>query len=194
MRSQSILCVAATVSALALASPAAVGCEMHTPSAQSFPPPSHGDQTLVAAQVAQAHGMVTLGDLVIEGAFSRASAPMAQAGAAFMTITNTGDIDDTLIDAETDASMMIELHTHIMDGDGVMRMREVEGGIPIPAGDTVTLEPGGLHVMLMGLTGSLEEGTTYPLTLVFEEAGSVEVMVNVGGIAASGPGGHSHRH
>jgi periplasmic copper chaperone A len=82
----------------------------------------------------------------------------------------------------------IELHTHIMDGD-VMRMREMEGGIPLPPGETVKLQPGGFHIMLLGLKQGLAAGSRFPLTLTFEKAGSVQVDVPVEAMGSMGPGG-----
>ena len=73
---------------------------------------------------------------------------------------------------------MIQIHMTEMT-NGVMSMKEVEGGIEIPAGGTIQLEPGGNHVMLMGLKAPLVEGETLPLTLVFEKAGKVDVDVPV---------------
>ncbi|HSQ71610.1 MAG TPA: copper chaperone PCu(A)C, partial [Rubrivivax sp.] len=63
------------------------------------------------------------------------------------------------------------------DGD-VMRMREIPA-IEIPAGQTVELRPGGLHVMFIGLTQTLDNGASFPLTLRFEKAGEVKVEVQV---------------
>lgn len=133
----------------------------------------------------------TQGPIEIGHPWARASAPMAQAGAAFMTLTNRSAEDDRLIRAEADLSETVELHTHLMDG-GIMRMREVEA-IAIPAGGTTDLKPGGLHVMFLGLKQPLTEGKSFPLTLVFEKAGTIEVAVSVAPIGAPGPAAsHSH--
>jgi hypothetical protein len=106
-----------------------------------------------------------------------------------MTITNTGQTDDTLVAATTDVSEAVELHTMSMT-DGVMRMRQLEGGVPLPAGETVKLEPGGLHVMLIGLNDRLEKGETFAMTLTFENAGQLEVEATVG--ESRGSEGHEH--
>jgi len=71
-----------------------------------------------------------------------------------------------------------------MDGN-VMRMREVEKGLEIPAGGSVTLAPGGFHLMMTGLKGPLKQGTSVPLTLVFEKAGRIDVELAVEAIGAS---------
>lgn len=123
----------------------------------------------------QAHS----GPIHVESSFARASAsPVAKTGAAYVTITNTGETSDRLIGVEGDAAGMIQIHMTEMT-NGVMSMKEVEGGIEIPAGAKITLEPGGNHVMLMGLKAPLVEGETLPLTLVLEKAGKVDVEVPI---------------
>ncbi len=118
-------------------------------------------------------------EILVEGAFARAASPQAQSGAAFMTIRNTGAEDDRLIAAEAGFARMVELHTHVMTGDGVMQMRRVEGGFVIPAGGEYRLERGGDHVMLMGLTAPMQDGTAVPVTLIFERAGPMTVEIPV---------------
>ena len=164
---------AAVLSLAVLAAPAAA-CEMHSAAAaNTSPAPQH---------LADAHGATghhyTVGELTVTAPWARASAGMARAGAAFMTITNAGT-GDRLIAASADVSARVELHTHIMSADGVMQMREVEGGIEVEAEGETLLEPGGLHVMFLGLEAHFEEGTRFPLTLTFERAGDVTVEVEV---------------
>jgi periplasmic copper chaperone A len=121
---------------------------------------------------------VRVGAIVIRDPWARASpSPMMQAGAAYAQLENTGSRPDRLIAAASPAAERVELHTHIKDGD-IMRMRRVEA-IEVPPGERTVLQPGGLHVMLMGLRQPLRAGETVPLTLVFEEAGSVELAVPV---------------
>ena len=129
--------------------------------------------------------------LTIDHPFARENPRVGGAGGAFMTITNAGDSDDILVGASSPVSDDVELHTHIME-DGVMRMREVEGGIPVPAGTVVGLQPGGYHVMLMEINEPLVEGDEFPLTLIFEHAGSVDVMVSVEDISAGAHGNMEH--
>lgn len=136
-------------------------------------------------------GDAKVGALSIEGAFARATPGAAKNGGAFLTIVNTGAQADTLTAASAPVAPVAELHTHIKEGD-VMKMRPVEA-IEVPAGGTVTLQPGGLHVMLMGLTEPLKEGQSFPLKLTFAKAGAVEVAVDVKGVGAMGPmGGMDH--
>ena len=94
-----------------------------------------------------------------------------------MQIANDGAAD-RLIEARSDIARKVELHTHIFE-NGVAKMREVEGGIPLPAGETVSLERGGLHVMFMGLTRPMNDGETFPLTLVFESGAELQLDVAV---------------
>lgn len=125
------------------------------------------------------------GDMTVSKPWARASAGMAKAGASFMFIFNETGMDDTLIAAKADVSQKIELHTHLMD-NGVMKMREVEGGIPVKSGTTQELKPGSYHVMMMGLHAPLKEGSKFPLTLVFKHAGEQTVMVEVKGAGYMG--------
>lgn len=125
--------------------------------------------------------------------WARASAKMARAGAAYMTLENTAEMPDKLLSASTPVAAKAELHTHLKDG-AVMRMREVQS-IEVGPKATVRLQPGGLHVMLMNLKNPLEKGTNFPLTLVFEKAGAVTVDVTVEAAGAMGTGGEQgHGH
>ncbi|MFO1188447.1 MAG: copper chaperone PCu(A)C [Alphaproteobacteria bacterium] len=136
---------------------------------------------LFASPSLQAHDY-TLGDLKIGHPWARVSA--VQNGAAYMTIATTGTTGDRLVSAASPAADRVELHTHIMDGN-VMRMRQVPA-IEVKPGETATLKPGGLHVMLLGLKKPLTEGLAFPLTLTFEKAGTIDVEVKVQKDEASG--------
>lgn len=111
--------------------------------------------------------------IMVHYAYARAS--NAKAGAAFMKIMNHTDSDDRLIDVKSNVAARTQLHTHQEDANGVMKMRHIEEGLVIPAGETVLLKRGGNHVMFMGLNHPFEKGTTIPITLVFEKAGEVDV-------------------
>lgn len=129
------------------------------------------------------------GDVHVQDPWARASAGMTAAGAAFMTLRNEGSAPDRLVAASSPVAGRAELHTHIAEGD-VMRMRAVDS-IAIPAGTTVELRPGGLHVMLMNLREPLQTDESFPLTLSFENGGDVTVEVSVlapGAMGAQGAG------
>lgn len=139
--------------------------------------------------------VASIGPIQAEAAWARATAPHMQAGAVFLTLHNTGSAPDRLIGAAAPVARVTELHTHLMEG-GIMRMRPVEA-IDLPPGQTVALQPGGDHVMLIGLTQRLVEGETFPLTLTFAQAGRLAVSVSIAPIGAMGPGqdhGSGHRH
>jgi copper(I)-binding protein len=87
--------------------------------------------------------------------------------ASFMVLKNTTEEPHALVSAESPAAKVVELHTHTMV-DGMMRMRQVEK-IDLPAGKQVSLEPGGLHVMLIGLKQKLVPGENVPVTLIFDD-------------------------
>lgn len=118
------------------------------------------------------------GKLLIERVWARPTAPVATTGAVYFTLDNSQGQDERLRSAEAAVSTTVELHTHLMEGE-VMKMRKVES-VEVPAGKTVSFRPGGLHVMLIGLKAPLVEGSTFPLTLNFEQAGAVTVAVTVG--------------
>jgi copper(I)-binding protein len=107
-------------------------------------------------------------DIVIEDAWVRASEYSAEAGGMtgiFAKITNNGDKTITLVGGSTDAAMMVQTH-EVVDG----MMQEKKGGIEIHVGQTVTLQPGGLHVMLMNLTKPIVVGDKVDFTFKFEGA------------------------
>ena len=135
----------------------------------------------IAAICAVAFALPGLAQSVIsvEDAYARASSPIAKSGAAFMVINNSGDEADRLIGVRTDIARKAELHTHIDDGNGNMSMRKVEGGFVVPANGTHVLKRGGDHVMMMGLTGPLNHGDILRMTLVFEQAGAIDLEVPV---------------
>ena len=100
-----------------------------------------------------------VGSIEISGGFSRATLPNAPVAGGYITITNKGSADDTLIAASSPVAEDVQLHEMKMEGD-VMKMAELPDGIAVPAGGTVTLEPGGLHLMFMGLKEPLVENET----------------------------------
>lgn len=130
----------------------------------------------------------------IHDPYARVSRPNAPTGAAFMVIHNHGTTDDMLVSAKSDIAQMVELHTHIETGDGIMQMTEIEGGIPLPADGEHIMARGGDHVMFMGLNQPLEQGQEITVTLVFEEAGEVEVAIPVDNERMDAHGDHDHGH
>jgi copper(I)-binding protein len=122
-------------------------------------------------------------------AWARPTIGKGRTTAAYMTLTNTGQTDDVLKAAKSQNAASVEVHETKMTDEGVMQMRPLEEGLPIAAGGTAVLKPGGLHVMVLGLAEAIEEGDELPLTLEFANAGPVEIMVPV---RKGAGGGHAH--
>lgn len=132
-----------------------------------------------------------VGDIEIQSPWARASAGQAKNGAAYLIIVNHGADPDRLVSVSTSQAKKAELHTHLHE-DGVMKMRQIEG-VEVDPGGTAQLKPGADHVMLMGLNAPLVEGESFALELVFEKAGTVEIMVSIAGVAAGeAPMTHDH--
>lgn len=136
---------------------------------------------------------VTAGKLVIDHPWSRQTAPGQKVGGGFLTITNKGKADDRLISASSSVAGEVQLHTMSMDG-GVMRMRQLKDGISIPAGKSVALKPGGLHIMFIGLKRPFALGETIPVILRFQRQGAVTVRFKVEPVGANGPSEKRHDH
>ena len=117
------------------------------------------------------------GTLEIGDPWSRPTAPGMSMGVAYLSITNHGKSADALVGASSPLADKVELHeTSIVDG--MARMRPLSE-IVLPAGATVKIEPGGIHLMLVGLKAPLERGKTVPLVLDFRHAGRISVQLDV---------------
>lgn len=127
-----------------------------------------------------------VGQIDIGHPYSRAMLPVAKVGGGYLKITNKGG-DDRLVSATSDRADRVEFHEMKMNG-AIMEMRELDGGIAVPAGSTVELKPGGYHVMFMNVAQPFKEGEMVKATLVFEKAGPVDVEFAVGPVAGSGAG------
>src|SRR5262249_21958307 len=122
----------------------------------------------------------------IERPWARATPKGASVGAGYMKITNTGSAPDRLVGGSVDFAKRLEVHSMSMD-HGVMKMREVQGGLEIKPAETVELAPSVLHLMFVDLKQPLAQGQQVKVTLNFEKAGPIEVGYNVeavGGRAA----------
>ena len=129
-----------------------------------------------------AAGAAPTGELTVTDPFVTA-APAGGTGGVFLTLVG-GAAADTLVSADTDLAERVEVHETYDAGDDLRGMREVEGGIAVPAGGTVALAPGGYHVMLMNLNAALAVGDTLDLDLDFAQAGTMAVRVPVVGLDA----------
>jgi periplasmic copper chaperone A len=119
----------------------------------------------------------------VEQPWSRATPTGASTGAVYLTITNKSHDTDRLLGASSDVADKLQIH-EMKVINGTMEMREVSGGLFVPAGSSVVLKPGSYHVMLIGLKKALKAGETIPLTLDFEKAGKVSITVPIRAMGA----------
>lgn len=126
--------------------------------------------------------VVKAGDIEVEHAWSRATIGADRPGVVYLSIRNSGSADDALVGMATPVAGMPMIHETVVT-DGVASMPHAMA-VPVPAGQTVELAPGGYHGMLMGLTQTLEKGDSFPLTLTFQTAGEITVTVDVLGMGA----------
>jgi copper(I)-binding protein len=153
-------------------------------------------KTLLAAAVVCGLGapLALAGDAIsVKDPYARAVPPGQPNSAVFMQISNDGADDRALLSAASGVADVVELHTHLME-DGMMKMRRVDQ-IDLPAGETVTLAPGGLHVMLIGLKQQLQPGDDVPLTLTLDDGSELSLTAPVRDVMPMGQmhemhGGH----
>jgi hypothetical protein len=115
--------------------------------------------------------------ITVTDPYVRAVPPVVRNSAAFMQINNSSAEEQFLVSASTPVAATVELHMHTMD-DGVMRMRQI-AHVHLPPNGTATLQPGGLHIMLLDLKGPLDLGDQVPITLTFEDGSSKEISAEV---------------
>lgn len=148
---------------------------------------------LLAASAAIAFALPALAaDIIVMDPYARSASASAKTGAAFMVIHNHGAIDDRLIGVASPAAKKVELHTHIEDASGVMKMTHVEEGFALPSDGMIMMKRGGHHVMFMGLTAPFDQGNMVPVTLIFETAGEIEIEVPVDLERKDDGMGHDH--
>jgi copper(I)-binding protein len=137
---------------------------------------------LAGAAVAQAADFKA-GDITVAAPWSRATPNGAEVAAGFMQISNAGAAD-RLVAASSDIAGVTQIHEMAMK-DGVMEMRELTGGLEIPAGGSVELRPKSFHIMFMQLKHGLKEGETVAVELTFEKAGKLKIEMPVAAMGAS---------
>ncbi|QZA82395.1 copper chaperone PCu(A)C [Deefgea piscis] len=126
----------------------------------------------------------------VDQVWTRATPPQAANAGVFMTINSKAA--DQLLSASSDLASKTEIHEMKMS-DGVMKMRQMTAGLPIASNQTLTLAPGGYHIMLIGLKKGLVAGEKQALTLHFAKAGAITVTVDVKNIAHM-PASAAHSH
>jgi hypothetical protein len=143
-----------------------------------------------AALLASAASLpVSAANVSVTDAWARATMPGQKVSGAYMQIQS--DADARLVGASSPAVPRVEVHEMKMDGD-VMRMREVKA-IDLPKGKTVSLQPGGYHIMLMNLQKPIAAGDVIPLTLTIESGGKQQT-VDVKAKARAPMGGGAMQH
>jgi len=150
---------------------------------------AHHDHGAMADTSASA-GVVKVGELELSQASTKAMLPGQPVGGGFVTIRNTGTSDDRLVSVSSPLAGRAEIHEMAMAND-VMKMRKLNDGIVVPAGQTVELSPGGLHFMFFNVKKPFAEGDKVPVTLTFEKAGEVSIELPVG---PANPGEAKHNH
>lgn len=116
--------------------------------------------------------------LTVSNAWVRPSPTMTGAGAAYFTVTNNTNSDDRLLSVSSDSAASLELH-ETKEVNGMMGMSPLPDGIVVPANGRLELAPGGIHVMLMGLSSTVTVGQEVSLTLHFQNAGDLIVTALV---------------
>lgn len=134
------------------------------------------------------HGLTpaSAADIAIRQAWSRATPKGAQVAAGYLTIENCGNSADKLLSASTPIAGRAEIH-EMLDEDGVMKMRPMNGGLVIPPNGKLTLAPGGSHLMFVELRSPLAEGKQVPVSLEFEKVGQINISLQVTGMGAKDP-------
>ena len=136
-------------------------------------------------------GDAKVGDIVVSKAWTRVTPPGAKVAGGFLTVTNNGETADRLIGGTASIAERTEIHQMTI-ADGIMKMHEIDGGLEIGPGASVTLKPGSYHIMFMGLKKGLVEGTPVKGMLKFEKAGEVEISYDVEPLGAKSAGSMDH--
>ena len=127
------------------------------------------------------------GPIEVVHPWARATPPAAKVGGGYAEIRNDGPEPDRLVSATAEVAGRVEIHEMGVK-DGIMTMRPVEGGVPVPANGSAALAPGGYHLMLLELKRPLKAGESFAGTLTFEKAGTIPVTFDVQAIGATGAG------
>jgi len=144
-----------------------------------------GAAVLTAQAQDSSHGGIAVSD-----AWARATPAAARNGSVYATVHNGGDAPDRLLGIESDVAASGAIHEMTMD-NGVARMRPVNDGLAVAPGESVTLAPGGMHGMLIGLKQPLKAGETLHAMAVFERAGRIAIAVPVVAMGAPSPEGQT---
>ena len=131
--------------------------------------------TFFAVLLLAGTGWGQMSPIVVKNAWVRPTPPGIENTAMYAEIHNMGEVADRLVSASTARAMVVEIH-EVKTKDGMMQMSPVKGGISIPAKGMASLQPGGFHLMVIGLDGPVKKGETITFELTFEKAGKVLVQ------------------
>lgn len=133
-----------------------------------------------------AAGDISVGNIIVERPWSRATPAGAKVGVAYLGLINIGSEADRLISASSAVAERVEIHSSSLSG-GVMRMRRLSDGLALAPRAVVNLKPGGHHLMLIGLKQPLKKDQSFNVRLTFAKAGAVDVLFLTAGIGAASP-------
>jgi periplasmic copper chaperone A len=138
---------------------------------------------LAGGSAATAHSFEKDG-IAIGHPWSRATAPGANIGVGYLTITNKGSSSDRLTGGSFEGADHVEVHEMTMDGN-TMKMRKLSDGLEIKPGETVRLAPSGIHLMMIGLKKPIEQGAMVKGSLNFQKAGTIDVQYKIEALGAT---------
>lgn len=135
---------------------------------------------------------VKTGTLALEHGYLKGMLPGQAVAGGYVTITNGGNGDDRLVSVSSPVADHVEIHEMTMEND-IMKMRQLKDGVPLPAGQTVALSAGGMHLMFMGVKTPVRTGDSVKVTFTFEKAGAVDAVLPVVDPRKAAGGGHQHK-
>jgi copper(I)-binding protein len=134
-----------------------------------------------------------LRDISVEQAWARVTPGGARTGAVYLTIHNKSAEEDLLLAVDSAAAQTTALHESKIE-DGTAKMVSVPGGLYLPSHGEVVMRPGGIHIMMTGLSGALEPGSTLPVRMIFRDAGALDFEVPVLPLGAADPAAEHKGH
>jgi copper(I)-binding protein len=146
-----------------------------------------------AFAVEKTSGPWKLGDIVVEQAWARVVPGGARTGAVYLTIHNKSAEEDLLLAVDSAAAQTTALHESKIE-EGVAKMVPVPGGLNLPSHGEVVMQPGGIHIMMTGLSGALEPGSILRVRLIFRDAGALDFEVPVLPLGARDPAAEHNSH
>lgn len=157
------------------------GALLVPPGSLAHEPAQQGEQGSTRHQ--QPHHLVTASGITAHQGWARALPPVVKTGAVYLTLQNDSGDENAIIGAHSDRAERVEIHHTWQDGDGMMVMSQLER-VELPPGAAVIFQPGGQHLMLIGLTAPLQAGQQFPLYLKMARGGDVKVMVDIRAVSA----------